>query len=207
MTSTSSSAKRGTATRRKTDAAGSKVPAGERGQELKRVKDALAANWLVCHWLIRDRDRKLAALNAAREELDEVREERDAAILRRDAILAERAALDGELMRLVHRCASLAAQRRRGSAAPGARKHEREPTSTDVHGAQASMLDVRSERLDVRDKAARWSLVSSTGWALTEARATELFRSFARSTLGARTLALTAITVVSVVLLLLLTNR
>jgi hypothetical protein len=76
-----------------------------------------------------------------------------------------------------------------------------------VRAAQPSIAGVRREQLAVPDRPARWTLVSSSGWGPTEARAIELFRSIARSTLRARTLALVAITAVIVVLLVLLTNR
>lgn len=168
------------------------------------MKEALGATALVCHWLVRDRDRKLAALNAARKELDEVHEEldeaheqREAAIVRRDAILAERAALDGELMRLAHTCDRLAEEQERGSAAGDTTTPDHKPTAADLQSA----LPAPPARPGGSSR------VSSSAWSLPAGRAPELVRSFVRSPLGARTVAISAIAAVSVVLLLLLSGR
>lgn len=173
------------------------------------MTEALGAMALVCRWLVRDRARQAAPLEAARQELDKARERLDVATLRRDAMFAERAALDRELTRLVHRCDRLAEAREQVSAERDEAVREREGALAELRRVQEALKDARDGHPHARDLgsapagvAVRGSSAEHSG---VEPGPQALLASFVRGVFGPRgAVAIAALGVAMAVLLILL---
>jgi septal ring factor EnvC (AmiA/AmiB activator) len=190
--------------RQGTAGGGSQASGVEAPQELKRMSEALGAMALVCRWLVRDRTRRMAPLDAVRQELVETREKLAVATSTRDVIVAERAAYDRELRRLVRRCDKLAAAQERASMERGEAIRERERALRDLRRAQAALTNPRSGRQDARIQRSAAASGEHSG---VESGREALPAHVVRAILGPRGMAIAALILAIAVLLIVLTTQ